>query len=306
MTQTRLRAGALAAIVAAAGSLAPGATPARTLSHGWIAFERPGGVAVVGVNGGAPRTLVAEAGVPAWSPDGREIAVEVSAASGSTFTLEVASPEGAIVRTLARGVAFDSPSWSRRGEIAFERAAAGRSYPTDVWVVGAGGGGLRRLLANAGGPAWSPDGKEIAFVRTLRDGSGALEIADADGTHARTVLRGYPANPAWSPDGKTIAYETTDAVRRGSSGYVVPQIAVVGVDGSGRRQLTALHGLQGNMEPAWSPDGTEIAFARDRCFPEYLCPRAEQVSVDLWVMRADGSHQRRLVVGGAWPDWRPR
>lgn len=297
---------ALAAVAAAAGSLAPGAVPARTLPRGWIAFQRPGGVAVVGVNGGAPRTLLADSGAPAWSPDGGRIAVVNFGASGSTFTLEVASPEGAIVRTLARGVDLGSPSWSRRGEIAFEQAAAGRSYPTDVWVVGAGGGGLRRLLANAGGPSWSPDGKEIAFVRAHRDGSDALEIANADGTHARTVLRGYLANPAWSPDGKTIAYETIDAVRRGSSGFVVPQIAVVGVDGSGQRQLTSLHGLQGNMEPAWSPDGTEIAFARDRCYPEYLCPRAEQVSVDLWVMAADGSHQRRLVVGGAWPDWQPR
>ncbi|HUS13746.1 MAG TPA: hypothetical protein VM536_01905 [Chloroflexia bacterium] len=133
------------------------------------------------------------------------------------------------------------------------------------WLLpGLLGAGLLALLAlwvwpkppvynavDAFNPAWSPDGRRIAFV-SQRTGSPQVFVMNADGSDPTrlTQTRSTDFDPAWSPDGRRIAFasdrETT----------LLPELYVMNADGSGATRLTD----RGSWEPAWSPDGELIAF----------------------------------------------
>ncbi len=79
-----------------------------------------------------------------------------------------------------------------------------------------------------------------------------------------------------------------------AGGILEPHIFVIGVDGSGKRQLTTSTGT--DTSPAWSPDGSQIAFAT---------PDAANVKVGIAVINADGSGLRRLAADSAFLDGQP-
>ena len=92
----------------------------------------------------------------------------------------------------------------------------------------------------------------------------------------------------WSPKGDRIAF----SVRRASGDKV--DVYTMNIDGGEVKRLTF---GQGNSEdPAWSPDGSHIAFTSNRTG-----------SAQIWVMNADGGNQVRLTSGGAShsPTWGP-
>jgi Tol biopolymer transport system component len=119
-------------------------------------------------------------------------------------------------------------------------------------------------------PAWSPDGRQIAFVL-----SGSVFVVEADGRGRRRLTRGPGASwPAWSPDGKRIAY---------TKGRDLFAVTVA------NRKLTRLTRSKrpwiANFTPAYSPDGRTIAFSRS----------TDAFNNDLFLMRADGAKLRRLT-----------
>jgi Tol biopolymer transport system component len=165
-----------------------------------------------------------------------------------TSHLYVVNPDGSGLRRLTNGQVADLyPSWSPDGSrIVFQRSVRPRAW--DVYVVRADGSGLRRLTRtdSASEPAWSPDGRTIAYVTET-----GLFLMNADGTgrHLLTARIGgrYPVHsPAWSPDGRAIAY-----ANRGG------QIFVINADGTGERRVSRGLSL---WCPAWSPDGRKLAF----------------------------------------------
>ena len=79
-------------------------------------------------------------------------------------------------------------------------------------------------------PAWSPDGRKIAFLNG-RDGNSEVYVMNANGSGQRNLTRnpGNDADPAWSPDGRKIAFVSN---RDGND-----EIYVMNADGSGQRRL---------------------------------------------------------------------
>jgi Tol biopolymer transport system component len=198
-------------------------------------------------------------------------------------------PDGSRRQQLTRDLFTDSyPSWSPDGHsIAF----TGNLGRTVIDVINADGSARRRLTPRSGNdalPAWSPDGRTIAFDNnTTRN----IDLMNIDGSRRRLTHR--PSSlPTWSPGGKRIAFVSGDGRRLAlTSG----DIYVINVDGSGERRLA-----QNGAFPAWSPDGTQIAFIRNGAHWSR--------DAAIWIMSADGSHERRLwshsAEGGAL-SWSP-
>jgi dipeptidyl aminopeptidase/acylaminoacyl peptidase len=170
------------------------------------------------------------------------------------------SSRGASARPAATAAATKS-------RIAFysTRTRTGPSQGGAVYVVDADGGGKRQLTRTAwmdrpevaSGPAWSPDGRRIAFL-SVRHRNEDVYVLDLGSGQAHRVTR-HPADdrePAWSPAGRKIAFVSERF--HGPSGYSY-DLYVINADGSGERRLT--HDLLAASYPAWSPDGRKIVFA---------------------------------------------
>jgi Tol biopolymer transport system component len=163
-------------------------------------------------------------------------------------------------------------------------------------------------------PAWSPDGKQIAFSTNSStpyntmdlnysifvinlDGSGLLKLTDDQGHEyiGDNTLRDLA--PSWSPDGKQIVFYTKVVVL-GSS---VANISIINVDGSHRTQITHDESPVENISPVWSPDGQWITFASNRDHPN------KPGVFDIYTMKPDGSEIRKLTNSGnnTCPAWQP-
>jgi hypothetical protein len=151
-------------------------------------------------------------------------------------------------------------------------------------------------------PAWSPDGQQIAWVRSLGEVPGRggrvreVFVMNADGSSRRqaTTLGGFASAPAWSPDGSRLAFGVNNA------------IFVVDADGGDPKLL-----VTNAFDPAWSPDGGRIAFVGNRDGRTH-CVSGSDVCVGinaLYSMNADGTDQR--LLSGApdldfrAPSWSP-
>jgi Tol biopolymer transport system component len=192
------------------------------------------GIVVADVDGGGVRMLPLPAGADAqaggltWSPDESSIAVSACrpcnyAAHGQPPTtiqhdhLFIVPVDGSPVRQFlddTRG-SFAQPAWSPDGSvIAVLRndCAAGESLSqctperrvSTLETVGAADGRLQTLTTGqAGAPAWSPDGRSIAFTVSTYNVAGATTfVIAADGTGLTKLADGDFA--AWSPDGQWL------------------------------------------------------------------------------------------------------
>jgi tol-pal system beta propeller repeat protein TolB len=118
-------------------------------------------------------------------------------------------------------------------------------------------------------PAFSPNGKRIAFAST-RSGNGDIYTMSANGTDKKrvTTSESGEGDPAWSPNGTKIAF-----VRAGNGNK---DIYVMNKDGTGLTRLTT--SPRSDTDPAWSPDGTRIAFSRGIAGPKIYVMKAARES----------------------------
>jgi len=168
---------------------------------------------------------------------------------------------------------------------------------------------------NAMAPAWSPDGKRIAFG-FVRDDRYEMYTVNADGSEWKKLtvvdrhddVRGM-GFPSWSPDGSKIAFELqrdepviAKAVGEDDVQIFEPTIAVMNSDGTGFATLGNGHW------PRWSPDGTEVLFhsAGEKSFVVGVGPFP---TMGIYTMSPNGRDVRRLTdqetdaMFGSWsPD----
>jgi TolB protein len=190
----------------------------------------------------------------------------------------------------AGGAVGQPPSW----RLAYATESPSRRG-LDVYVAAVPDGKPRRIAGSDGrddfSPAWSPDGKLIAYrLNPVRGDESDIMVVPAAGGTPRNLTRSPGVadwSPAWSPDGRTIAFFSMRAGGR--------DIWLMRPDGSGKRRLTGDGSL--NEYPAWSPDGRTIAFQSTR--------RGE---FDIYAMSSDGRRQRNLSRHPArdqWAAWSP-
>ena len=141
-----------------------------------------------------------------------------------------------------------SPAWSPDGErLAF---ASRRDGSQDIWVMNADGTGLRNVTngdasQTLDAPAWSYDGTRLAF-----ENSGQLEVINADGS-GRRALGVAGTRPAWEPGDATLLFSRREGIYR--------------VPATGGTPALLIPGGQG---PDVSPDGTEVAYAKEVTPPQ--------------------------------------
>ncbi|HYJ60832.1 MAG TPA: hypothetical protein VE032_05130 [Actinomycetota bacterium] len=231
---------------------------------------------------------------------------------GEEDRLMASTTDGADLVQLA-DIHAEYPEWSPDGtSVAFDdgRNLIGSPFTMpngQIYVVAADGSDLRRVSPDGGfsAPSWSPDGGRLA-VAAARPGEASgiswMDVATAELTPVTSNPFGqWDGEPVVSPDGGTIAFtrirelEVSDATRH------LAALFVVNADGSGLRRLTSW--ASDAAAPAWSPDGSRIAFNTD----DHFDPARSQRIV---VIDADGSDARTLVRSGPnegsyWPTWSP-
>ena len=190
-------------------------------------------------------------------------------------------------------VVFATCAYPRPGSVTTGERA-NRAYGYELTRVGAMGGAPRRLTANQvfdGYPAWSPDGRRVAFLHDGVDGyvdARQLSTIGVDGADARGIVKASEGTfpvlhpPVWSPDGRRLAFVGVDV----SDGFGLYTVAA---DGAELQQLSDLRPLTKTVgsAPAWSPDGSRIVIAID---DEPSLP-----DVVLYSMAPDGTGLRMLV-----------
>jgi Tol biopolymer transport system component len=189
--------------------------------------------------------------------------------------------------------------------------------------------------------AYSPDGRQIAFVSERDNPASDLYVMNSDGSDVRrlTFDNLTEKKPAWSPDGTQLVYSAFPAMGPGQQIHVIgadgsnatplttgpslnaaphwspdgqsivfissrdgnQEVWVMNADGSNPVQFTFTEAPVAHLRPSWSPDGGQIAFARD-------LNTGGSTEPDIFVMNADGSNERRLTTDGetynddpAWP-----
>jgi endonuclease/exonuclease/phosphatase family metal-dependent hydrolase/dipeptidyl aminopeptidase/acylaminoacyl peptidase len=209
-----------------------------------------------------------------------------------------AAPDGSALRRLtAHGAADTDPAPSPDGSrIAFTST---RDGDREIFVMDADGGNVRQLTHNTADdlePAWSPDGTRIAF-RSARTGNNEIFTMKADGTEQTNRTNNVQPSdfaPDWSPDGTKIVYQR---YRAGSATGDGNEVFVMTATGGSPTNLTNTASGVNDGRPAWSPDGTRIAFHSNR-----------SGDFELYTMTPTGGSVTRRTANPAadqWPAWSP-
>ena len=277
---------------------------------------------------------------PAWSPDGARVAFVRCGVGGECGVYVTDAHGGGEDAVVAPGdLDIEGLAWSPDGARLAFSGRPGRQGAFSIHLVPLDGSAPQRLTAPATtypgdlDPAFSPDGRLLAFVRTEMDGRQDVAVVTVNGGRVRRLAREQKGVTGldWTADGREVVYA---ANRDGAAGLwrvgldggdprwvslgadageiaapsvgraggvafarqlVRSQVVEVGADSTVRSVAPS---TRDDRQPAVSPDGRRVAFVSTR-----------SGSHEVWVARADGSGAARLTdFGGArvsGPRWSP-
>jgi TolB protein len=223
-----------------------------------------------------------------WSPDGKYLGYtglhdyvkEKDSFKTDIYIIRADGSDQKRITDESRNGYYTSMSKKR---VAYSAGVAG-TKDSEIYTANHDGSDIRQVTKNNGRnttPAFSPDGKKIAFISTRDTAKHQIYIMNADGSNITRLTRddavGY-YNPQWSPDGKRLVYYS-------EKGDQKDQIWTMNADGSNQTLLTG--NLGHNIFPGWSPNGKQIIFSSSKRGTD-----ASGSYVDgsfLYVMNADGS-----------------
>jgi Tol biopolymer transport system component len=220
-----------------------------------------------GVSSGGPRSIEYSSGQvlgrqPTWLPDGSGLYFLSTTAKGSRLMEMIGFGAGKMPVVADPGelsFAGEWPAVSPDGTTIAMSVAHVDTYQTgwrsarhlDQALGFAGPLGSAFRVSGAGTePAWSPDGKQLAFVR-VAGGHAHLFVLNADGAEARQITEGASDDeaPSWSPDGTRLVFCSANV----TVGARQADLFTVSPDGSGLVQLT--EGDRYACHPTWGRDG---------------------------------------------------
>ncbi len=137
-------------------------------------------------------------------------------------------------------------------------------------------------------PAWSADGRKIAYTSYSKEKASLYILDIYEGNRIEVISEGTNYAPAFSPDGEKLAFCSTKDEGN-------PEIYLATSDGKDIKRLTFNEAI--DTAPSWSPTSREIAFTSDR-----------GGSPQIYIMDAEGSNVRRVSFGGNYndaPSWSP-
>jgi len=224
----------------------------------------------------------------------------VSDAPGN-YEVFVLSSDSEPVRLTESGQDEGYPVWSPDGTtITFGRREADGTI--DVWTMDADGGSQQRIYDSGSvfleGMAWRPNGKTIYLARGYFDGPGNMGLKviaiSAEGPETQSGLgverlwdRHFSyAYPSVTADGGMVAFAHYE-------GYAMPfrldiYAGALEPDGKSAHRIVQLTDEEGiDRNPAWSPDGTAIAWERETA--------KDSGQFNIWAMDADGNGKRQVT-----------
>jgi dipeptidyl aminopeptidase/acylaminoacyl peptidase len=264
---------------------------ASHFANGGFVYEHVNAIFIAGPNGTAPTRLTTptpttSSGSPVFSPDGTRIAFVRGGATPNDIFVMDSDGSGVVNLTSTPNANENDPTWSPDGtRIAYTRCGNSRC---GLWTMSSTGSNQRPVKGNVSGfePSWSPDGRLIAFD-TASGGAGCGErigVVRPDGSHLRLVTSCHVGgeSPSWAPNGQRLAFVRSPSPRS--------RIWVVNRDGSHAHAVMS-RPIPLLSTPAWSPDGTGIAFSYgDR---------------KGGVVRVDGRDKRMILTPATNINWRP-
>ena len=243
------------------------------------AFNPERRIVVINADGTAPQPLKSRPNPnwPAWSPDGKKIAF-IADVPSQLFLMDA---DGRNLERLRWHFPLRArPAWHPDGQkIVFTKFDEITVFDIETKVE-------TRVLFHGWDngfrdAAWSPNGKQIAFI-IQHDRQHDIYIIDVDGGKLRRLTdnASNDAAPAWSPDGRQIAFYSDRNLK--------PGICLMdAADGANFKRIS----FRGEHYPSWSPTGTHITF--------WLFLEGK-----IGVMRVNGG-ERRVLFDGGQPSWRP-
>ena len=250
-----------------------------------------------------PQIIGTDQSNPIWSPNGDLLAYQVDFNDQPPETHLYDMKQETV--TVLPDAQFPY-SWSPDGS----RYVSMKRYDkyVNIVTVGLEDNNINRITnheINDRYPAWSPDGKKIAYLSGYPNVT--LTVVNADGSNEIQLTEGLNVNdivqPQWSPDSGQIAFavngEFIDRTQKS-------EIYVVNADGSGLRQLTETGGE--TVNPRWSPDGQRLVFYGYAvgAFDDPGDPNS--LRTEVFIINADGSGFANLTqsIGLDYhPSWSP-